>query len=216
MSGRTAVKPQQQDTRAYHLRELQLALDSTDPKHCNPPPIAPEQRVLDIGCGAGQTLIAACPGRLSFGLDINLEALRLGRTLTKKVAFVCSSAEETPFGAASFDVILARVSLPYSNLYRSLKEIRRLLRPGGYAWMVLHPFGVPWAAARKANWKGWLFFLYIVVNSICFHLTGRMVPFVDGRHESFQTVSGMRRALRKAGFREISVAKGAHFVVSAS
>jgi ubiquinone/menaquinone biosynthesis C-methylase UbiE len=209
------MSPQQPNAVAYHLRELSVALDSTDPRHCNPPVIAPGLQVLDVGCGAGQTLIAACPQHQSFGMDIDLDALRLGRTLTNDIAFVCARAEPLSFRNASFDMVLARVSLPYTDFGRSLAEIRRVLRPGGSAWMVLHPFSIPWASFKQGNWRGRLFFLYVALNSAWFRLTSRMIPFVNGRYESFQTVGGIRRALLRAGFREISVRKTTHFVASA-
>jgi hypothetical protein len=49
------------DRTAYHLAELQIALDPRHPRHLNPPPIPAGYPVPDIGCGAGQTLKALDP-----------------------------------------------------------------------------------------------------------------------------------------------------------
>ena len=84
-------------TDAYHLKEFAIAQDPTDPRHANPPPFPTDRRVLDIGCGAGQTLIACYGDRRPFGIDVALDALRLGRTLTNRVSFVCAAAERLPF-----------------------------------------------------------------------------------------------------------------------
>jgi hypothetical protein len=40
-----------------------------------------------------------------------------------------------------------------------------------------------------------------MLNGLWFHSTGKIVPFVNKRTESFQTERGMRIALRSAGFR---------------
>src|SRR5215510_14009355 len=108
-------------TDAYHLKELAIARDAADRRHVNPPAFPPEWRVLDVGCGAGQTLIACFGDRRSVGVDIAMDALRLGRTLTDKVSFVRAAAENLPFSDGAFDAVIARVSLPYSNLGHSLR-----------------------------------------------------------------------------------------------
>ena len=170
--------------------------------------------MLDIGCGAGQTLIAAYPHQLTFGIDIDLSALRLGQTLTTDVAFVCSKAEALPFRPGEFDLVTARVSLAYTDIRRSLTEIRRVLKPGGLLWMTLHPFSIPWEQVKTSGWKGKPFFAYIVLNSFLFHLTQRQFPFL-GKYESFQTEGGMRRALGRCGFSHVAIRQDRHFLVTA-
>jgi ubiquinone/menaquinone biosynthesis C-methylase UbiE len=197
----------------YHLDELKIATDPTHPAHFNPE-IRPGERVLDVGCGAGQTLIATCPDRVSFGIDVDFEAMRFGRTLTQAVAFSAASAELLPFRSESFDVVIARVSLPYTRLSNSLAEIYRVLRPGGRFWTTLHPIDIPWKQATHANWKGWIFFGYVVTNGLLFHTTGRQFRF-RGRMESFQTSGGVTRELSRLGFKNIRDSKGRFFVVEA-
>lgn len=198
----------------YHLNELQIALDPSRPEHILPPQSPPSERVLDIGCGAGQTLMAAYPDRISFGLDIDFAALQLGTSLTDRVRFLQGRAEGLPYKDQQFDLVFARVSLPYTNLRFSLKEMRRVLRSGGSVWMTLHPPAVPWRQAMASNWKGKILFGYILLNSALFHLVQRQFPF-HGRYESFQTDRGIRRALGQAGFEEISIKRNAHYVVTA-
>lgn len=199
----------------YHLTELKIALDSTDPRHVLPPPAPASARVLDVGCGAGQSLIAFCGDRLSFGLDIDMEALRLGKTLTDRVAFACCRAEAIPLRSQSFDVVITRVTLPLTNMPESLPEIRRVLRAGGMLWMTLHPFSIPWRAARRPSPRAWGFFLYVLINSLLYHCYGRQISFFGKRYESFQTENGIRRALERLGFRQISVRKSGFFIVTA-
>ena len=199
----------------YHLGELEVAQNPSHPAHILPPPVPIDSRVLDVGCGAGQTLIAAYGQQLTFGIDIDLSALRLGKTLTKNVAFVCSQAEALPFRSGEFELVTARVSLAYTDIRKSLREIRRVLKPGGSLWMTLHPFSIPWEQMKGSGWKGKLFFAYILLNSGLFHLTQRQLQWF-GKYESFQTESGIRRALQRCGFRQIAVERGTHFLVTAS
>jgi hypothetical protein len=67
---------------------------------------------------------------------------------------------------------------------------------------------------KRANYKGRVYFLYVMLNSLLFHLTGKQFPFF-GRYETFQTEGGMTRALKKCGFTAISITRGKHFVVTA-
>ena len=202
------------NTSQYHLAEVKIALDRSHPKHISPE-IPTGCRVLDIGCGAGQTLIATCRGRLSFGIDKDMAALQLGRTLTSEVAFACADAESLPFHACSFDMVISRVALPYTNIRHTLAEIRRVLKPGGQLWAVMHTFAVPWKAARRAGWKGRIFFAYVLCNSFLFRFTGRAFRFFRWGCESFQTQAGMSRALRAAGFVRIAVQARPYLVVTA-
>ena len=45
-----------------------------------------------------------------------------------------------------------------------------------------------------------LFRLYVIVDGIFFHVTGKTVEFPNGRTESFQTERGIRTALARAKF----------------
>lgn len=201
--------------RNYHLEELRIALDRSDPQHILPPPLPSSMTLLDIGCGAGQTLIAAYEGRETFGIDSDFGALEIGKTLSDRIPFTCGKAEALPFASGCFDVVIARVSLPYTHIIRSLREIRRVLRPNGFVWMTLQPFGVPWRLTKVLSVKRWIFFVYIVVNSLTFHLFGLIFRFPGRGYESFQTQRGIRRALLRTGFSDVTVSQGQHFVVSA-
>jgi SAM-dependent methyltransferase len=198
----------------YHLSEFKIALDHSHPKHISPE-IPRNYQVLDVGCGAGQTLIATCRGRLSFGIDKDMSALQLGRTLTREVAFACADAESLPFRACNFDMVISRVALPYTNIRRTLAEIHCVLKPGGQLWAVMHTFAVPWKAARRAEWKGRIFFAYVLCNSLVFRFTGRTFRLFRWGCESFQTPVGMTRALRAAGFVRIKVQARPYLIVTA-
>lgn len=150
----------------------------------------------------------------TFGLDVDANAMKLGQRIAPSVAFTAGRAEQLPFQSASFDLIVARVSLAYTNIPESLKEIARVLKPDGKLWITLHYLSVPWDSAKQSNWKGKVFFTYIVLNSLLLHFLGREIAFF-GRYETFQTTRGITRTLQRAGFVGITIERGRHFVVMA-
>lgn len=201
------------DLERYHLLELEIAKNPADPRHIIPDPGAPGDKILDIGCGAGQTLIAAFPGCVTYGIDLDMDALRLGMELTQKVRFVCGSAEHLPFRDGTFDRVISRVALPYTEVLTSLREIRRVLRSGGKVWMILHSLPLMWTL-WQAESTPWSHRIYVLFNSILFHCVQRTFP-KRGRRESCQTNYGIRRALERAGFEHVMIAQTKHFLVTA-
>src|ERR1039457_2440163 len=126
----------------YHLYELEVAQNRSHPAHILPQPSAPSERVLDIGCGAGQTLIAAYPDRISFGIDIDIEALKLGSSLTTEVVFTYGSnsarphvknsavvREDPSFRASALDGSLSRKPRYSYMAERYAKPPDRIARP---------------------------------------------------------------------------------------
>jgi ubiquinone/menaquinone biosynthesis C-methylase UbiE len=198
----------------FHLDELGAALDSGNPCHIAPPPQPVSKTILDIGCGAGQTLIASYPDRVSYGIDIDAEALGLGGRLTKRVRFSLGRAEALPYADAQFDMVISRVALPYTNFQRSFKEIRRVLKPGGELWITLHSFSLVTRNLDLGRLRTYLSFAFVLTNSLLFHVCQRQFS-VFGRCESFQTQRGIRRALEQNGFRAIEIKQGRHFLVQA-
>jgi SAM-dependent methyltransferase len=190
---------------AYHLRELEIARDPEDPGHVSPPAVTRDKVILDLGCGAGQTLIASYSERRAFGIDLDFDALKLGRHLGCGAPLICGRAEALPFRDHSFDLVIARSSLQYTDLKRSLPEIRRVLTPGGEAWMLLDSFGAVWNIRRGWHLKAWLHFLYLVLNSAAFRALGRQIPLIKGRYEVFHTAKGLRTVLGSEGFSEIRI-----------
>src|SRR3954453_23600492 len=121
------------DARAYHEAELAIARSPNDPRRMLPPLPADAKRILDLGCGAGQSLIALGPppNVFSVGIDLDRDGLAIGETWTSDVRFVCGSGDSLPFADKSFDFVFSRVALPYMHLPTALGEIHRVLAPNG-------------------------------------------------------------------------------------
>ena len=97
-----------------------------------------DARVLDVGCGSGWAtrLMAekARDGRV-VGIDIADEMIRLAvesSTRYANVEFKVASAEKLPFNNGEFTHAFSMESLYYyADMGAALREIRRVLKPGG-------------------------------------------------------------------------------------
>jgi len=207
---------------SYHLGELEIARTPSDPRHILPPIASTYRHILDVGCGAGQTLIA-CDlgvGVAAVGVDQDETALRLGRKLCSTIHFVCAKAEHLPFASAAFDFVICRVALPYMHTETALGEMSRVLKTGGKLWATLRPLSrsvkdVVLNVARL-NVRQATYAAYVLANGIAYSTTGTQFPLPTGRYASFQTSRGVTRALLSQGFRDIEITRGRFFVVSAS
>lgn len=210
-------------TRAYHLTELQIAHSPDDPRHVMPTIRADHRRVLDVGGGAGQTLIASelAPEVQAIVIDVDFEALLLGTELTSGIAFVNGQVEHLPFADGFFDLAIARVVLPLTFIPLAIGELGRVLRPGGDIWMSLHSVSRTIrnlaSSVTRFQPKHALYRSYVLGNGALFHISGKLIPSpTTGRYESFQTDSSISRELRLAGFDQITAQHGRHYIVTAT
>ena len=89
-------------------------------------------RVLDVGCGEGEQLDALrARGCVALGVDLDVRSLRRCRGRGARVAQAV--AEALPVLTESFDGLVCKVVLPYTNERMALGEIAGVLRRGGMA-----------------------------------------------------------------------------------
>jgi len=209
----------------YHLDELRIAKSPGHARRILPPITKADRKVLDVGCGAGQTLLATNfePGTTVIGVDVDKSALSLGRQLDQKnISFVCARAECLPFQAERLDFVCSRVALPYMNVHETLIEIRRVLKKGGRVWLVLHPYSMVLKetieALTRLKLRRTAVCLYVIANGVVLHLLGKEfhLPFRKHYYESFQTISGIRKLIREVGFDEIRAERNGFFVATAT
>jgi SAM-dependent methyltransferase len=93
-------------------------------------------RILDVGCGPGDDAQRlAARGHQVTAVDV--EASAAWEKAADGVTFVECSAERLPFPNGSFDAVLERDALHHvEEPGRALREMRRVLRPGGIAVIV--------------------------------------------------------------------------------
>lgn len=166
-------------------------------------------RVLDLGCGSGRDLAAwgVTASDKVTGLDIDAARLSLAKARFSCRLYVQGAGECLPIENESFERIISAVALPYMNIPKALAEACRTLVPGGRLSLSLHP---PTFTIRELLHNALpkpmatFFRLYVYANGLFFHVTGRTLRFLWGRTESFQTQRGMRLALNRAGFVNVS------------
>jgi ubiquinone/menaquinone biosynthesis C-methylase UbiE len=106
--------------------------------------ITPQDRVLDLGCGIGNILIALAE-RNDFihapvGVDVSPDLIRIGEQevakagLHDRIRLQVAPATRLPFEDGAFDVVLTSHVLKHLDdeaLFTSFREVARVLRPGG-------------------------------------------------------------------------------------
>lgn len=102
-------------------------------------------RILDIGCGEGwasRLLSSLVPEGLVVGLDVSDEMIRKARAASaahENVLFVWANAESIPWQERFFSRALSVESFYYVERPEiALREIFRVLSPGGSVWMLNH------------------------------------------------------------------------------
>ena len=211
-----------QNTLDYHRLELSIATNPEDPRRVLPEVSSRHRRILDVGCGAGQTLIASNLPEMVFavGVDLDSAALSFGRQQSNGLIFVCAQGEALPFAANSFDLVICRVALPYMHVKRALSEMGRVLDKGGELWLVLHPFRMTARElaenVRSLQLKAAVYRVWVLLNGFSLHVLDKQWSWVQsGRYESWQTFGRTTHTLLKLNFEDIRVERGNHFVVTA-
>jgi SAM-dependent methyltransferase len=165
------------------------------------PTLPTQGRVLDLGCGAGPTLLELRRRGIDcVGVDASADMLRYaGQRLQEHgldpSGLLQADCRKTPFPEAHFDAVLCLGVISYLPDYEpALQEIRRILKPGGLliiSWRnATHP-----AASDPVR----------IVRGLAKRLKRRRAPgsgtspgFVPGRHLHYRNVT---RKLERLGFR---------------
>jgi demethylmenaquinone methyltransferase/2-methoxy-6-polyprenyl-1,4-benzoquinol methylase len=95
--------------------------------------VHPGDRVLDVACGTGDlALAAAAAGGRVTGIDFSTRMLERARRKSSAVEWLEADALALPFDDASFGVVTSGFGVRnLADLEAGLRELRRVLRPGG-------------------------------------------------------------------------------------
>lgn len=157
---------------------------------------APHGRLLDVGCGPGmlvRRVLDIHPGEFQVtGCDRSPAMIEAATALTKgsdDVELRVARVEEMPFPDKHFDVVVAMGVLEYTDADSGLREIARVVRPGG---LVVVTMLNPLSPYRLVEW-----FVYWPLVRVLGRVEGF---FGEPRHAA--DVSGIR-AIRLARLRRM-------------
>jgi ubiquinone/menaquinone biosynthesis C-methylase UbiE len=161
------------------------------------PYLRPGMRLLDLGCGPGSITLglaeAVAPGEV-VGVDLQPSQVAQAQALSaargvKNVRFEVADVYRLPFPDGSFDAVFAHVVLMHlSEPVRALVEMRRVLRPGGFAGVRDTDWGGRIHSPMTPLLKQW-YDLMIQVR----HRNGGD-PFVGRRHRELLLEAGFARS----------------------
>lgn len=189
------------------------------------------EKILDVGCGAGQDLLPFLEKTDAFCVGVDA-AEELGKTAREifrqtdfenRFAFARSFGENLPFADASFDVVLCLVAIPYMNNRETIAEVARILRPNGVFLLKIHApafyFGMIKKRLKTLNPKQVAYPVICLTGGIFHFLTGKQPQsdFWKGK-EIFQSQKFIenecaRNNLRIEGFLPDSNAETPSFVI---
>jgi SAM-dependent methyltransferase len=109
--------------------------------------VAPGESVLDLGCGPGELAMSLArrvgPNGRVAGIDLSKAlvagARRKARRAGLAIDYRVASVEALPFADASVDVVVSSLVMHHlapEVLARAVREIRRVLKPGGRVFVI--------------------------------------------------------------------------------
>jgi SAM-dependent methyltransferase len=110
-----------------------------------------ERRILDVGCGTGTMLTYLARFGNAEGVDIDAEAIEYchARGLKKVIQ---STADTLPFADGSFDLVTALDVIEHiDDDLGVLREIKRVLRPGGRLLLTVPAYRFLWGRQDEIN-----------------------------------------------------------------
>jgi SAM-dependent methyltransferase len=153
------------------------------------------ERILDVGCGAGQTILqlaeAVGPTGEVVGIDISPRVLGIARERSAalfNVEFIQADAQTHAFAPESFDAIFSRFGvMAFADPTAAFRNLRGALAPGGRLAFVC------WRALDENE-----------LDSLPLRAAG-LEHLADETPFSFQDPVAIRRVLGAAGFQDIDV-----------
>jgi SAM-dependent methyltransferase len=119
----------------------------------------PGVQLLDAGCGTGGFLrwaLDSNPLAAAAGVDIGADAIELARSRVPEAELEAAPLRSLPFEDARFDLVVTNDVLqhvPENDVQASLRELRRVLRPGGT--LLAHTNGSRRLRRERDDWRAY-------------------------------------------------------------
>lgn len=171
-------------------------------------------RVLDLCCGTGDLIFAferesqrlgAPPACEFFGADFALPMLALAQkksAASKAVSFLAADALTLPFPDVSFDLVASAFGFRnLANYERGLREIHRVLRPGGTVGIL--EFCEPRSGALAAVFR---FYFTRILPRVggAISGSGEAYAYLPASVHRFPRPEILKKWIEQAGFTETS------------
>jgi len=168
--------------------------------------------ILDFGCGTGWVLAKASADprdQLRVGVDFSFADLIEGSRRYPHLRFVRGNGLALPFAGGSFDEVIGHVSLPYMKTRAALREVHRVLAPGGSFFLTVHSLEYVrrrlQSGVGRGRWKDRMFMLYAIANGLLNHCGLPQLSWFGGKFETIHTAAGIARTARSVGFSGVRV-----------
>jgi tRNA (uracil-5-)-methyltransferase TRM9 len=136
-------------------------------------------KLLNLGCGHGADLLPFTKNFELYGIDFSGEMLKMARKYAEKFSFEVSLAaadvRDLPYSDETFDYIISVATLHHlqkAQQATAFQELKRVLKPGGAAFITVWNRGqprfwgrgkevqVPWRAQHEILYRYYYLFTY--------------------------------------------------------
>jgi demethylmenaquinone methyltransferase/2-methoxy-6-polyprenyl-1,4-benzoquinol methylase len=165
------------------------------------------QKLLDVATGTADLALEVqkqldCPEII--GVDISEEMLEIGRkkidhrSLSQQITLVSGDSENLGFGDNTFDAVTVAFGVRnFENLQKGLKEINRVLKPGGR--LVVLEFSRPTLFPFKQLFNGYFKYMLPLIGRIT-SKDKRAYSYLYESVQAFPDGADFLQELQKAGF----------------